>query len=273
MARKRTAAPSGKPKNTVAQARSGQRRSHGQLWEQFKSLAALIAIFLAIRAFVIEAYRIPSASMVPSMLVGDWLFVNKFIYGPTIPFTNRPIRTRIPGTSIRFYRDPKRGDIVVFKSPPQVDQPDDPTPTLVKRVVGMPGDTVHMRGGLLHVNGLPQRQGFAANQEPPPPGAGDEYNPLFEWQHNVELKGSRFGAPPRRPTHDDWGPLLIPESHYMMLGDNRYQSKDSRYWGLVPRNNVRGQPIFVYYSYDPECGSGVCPLTDIRWSRIGHLFR
>ena len=135
--RKRTPA-SGKPKNTVAQARGGKSPSAGRSWESFKSLVALIAIFLAIRAFVIEAYRIPSGSMVPSLLVGDWLFVNKFIYGPTIPFTGSPIRIRIPGTPIRFYRDPHRGDIVVFQSPPQVDQPEDPTPTLVKRLIGMP---------------------------------------------------------------------------------------------------------------------------------------
>lgn len=273
MARKRSPAPGGKPKNTVAQARSGKSQSQGRLWEQLKSLGALILIFLAIRAFVIEAYRIPSPSMVPSLLVGDWLFVNKFIYGPTIPFTGRPIRVRIPGTGARLYRDPKRGDIVVFESPPQPDQPEDLTPTLVKRVVGTPGDTLHMRRGLLHVNGMPQRQGFAASQEPPPPGEGELYNPLFEWQQRSALRGTRFGAPPQRPTLDDWGPLLVPAGHYMMLGDNRYQSKDSRYWGLVPRRNVRGQPIFVYYSYDPECRSGVCPITDIRWRRIGHLIR
>jgi signal peptidase I len=268
--RKRTTS-SGKPKGTVAQAR-GKAPSSGRAWETFKSLIALVAIFLAIRAFVIEAYRIPSGSMVPSLLVGDWLFVNKFIYGPTIPFTGKPIRLRIPGTAIRFYRDPHRGDIVVFQSPPQIDQPEDPTPTLVKRTIGMPGDTIYMRKGLVYVNGIAQRQGYGAH-EPPPPEVPGSYDPLFEWQHRFELKGTRFGAPPARPVHDDWGPLLIPPAHYMMLGDNRYNSKDSRYWGFVPRNNVRGEPIFVYYSYDPECGSGVCPLTDIRWSRLGHLIR
>ena len=272
VARKRTPS-SNKPKNTVAQARGGGRRpSSGKTWENFKSIVALVAIFLGIRAFIIEAYRIPSGSMEPSLLVGDWLFVNKFIYGPTIPFTNHPIRARIPGTPLRFYRDPRRGDIVVFQSPPQVDQPEDPTPTLVKRVIGMPGDTIYMRKGLVYVNGIAQRQGYGAHAAPTPDQTS-EYNPLFDWQHGFERRGTRFAAPPPRPTHDDWGPLRIPENRYMMLGDNRYNSKDSRYWGLVPRNNVRGQPIFVYYSYDPECGSGVCPLTDIRWKRIGHLIR
>jgi signal peptidase I len=272
VAPRKRSTPTAKPKGSVAQARGVKSPAPGRHWESFKSLAALLAIFFAIRIFVIEAYRIPSGSMVPSLLVGDWLFVNKFIYGPSLPYTTKPIRVRIPGTPIRFYRDPRRGDIVVFQSPPQIDQPEDPTPTLVKRLIGMPGDTIYMRKGLVYVNGMPQRQGYGAH-EPPPPGAAESYDPLFDWQHKFELKGTRFGAPPARPAHDEWGPLLIPENRYMMMGDNRYNSKDSRYWGFVPRNNVRGQPIFVYYSYDPECGSGVCPLTDIRWSRIGHLIR
>ena len=270
---KKSRTTAGQKKGSVAQVRGVKRPRSGSTWESFKSLALLVAIFLAVRAFVVEAYRIPSPSMVPSLLVGDWLFVNKFIYGPTIPFTNNPIRIRIPGTSLRLYRDPRRGDIVVFQSPRQLDQPEDPTPTLVKRVVGIPGDTLHMRRGLLHVNGIPQRQGYGASLETPTQEERESYHPLFDWQHAFEVKRSRFGAPPTRPTHDDWGPLVVPAGHYMMLGDNRYKSKDSRYWGLVPRVNVRGQPIFVYYSYEPECGSGVCPLTDIRWSRIGHLIK
>jgi len=274
VASRKRSSGSSKPKGTVAQAR-GKAPSSGKTWESFKSLVALVAIFLAIRAFVVEAYRIPSGSMVPSLLVGDWLFVNKFIYGPNIPFTNTPIRLHIPGTPIRAYREPHRGDVVVFESPYQADEAavgHDPTPTLVKRLIGLPGDTIYMRKGLVYINGMPQRQGYG-NHEPPPPGVAESSDPLFDWQHRFEVKGSRFGAAPARPVHDDWGPLLIPPAHYMMLGDNRYNSKDSRYWGFVPRNNVRGEPIFVYYSYDPECGSGVCPLTDIRWSRLGHLIR
>ena len=272
MARKRPA--NNKPKSAVAQARGGavRRPAPGRAWESFKSLLALVAIFLAIRAFIIEAYRIPSGSMEPSLLVGDWLFVNKFIYGPTIPFTNHVIRLRVPGTSLHLYRDPRRGDIVVFDSPTQIDQPEDPNPRLVKRVIGLPGDTIMMRKGLVSINGMPQRQGWGAGAVVDP-AAASHHDPLFDWQHGFELKGSRFGAPPAEPTLDDWGPLRIPENHYMMLGDNRYQSKDSRYWGLVPRDNVRGQPLFVYYSYDRECGSGVCFLTDVRWSRIGHIIR
>jgi signal peptidase I len=259
--------------SSVARARETRRPSSGRTWEGFKSLAALIAIFLAIRIFIVQAYRIPSASMVPTLLVSDWLFVNQFIYGPTLPFTNHPIRIRIPGTPVRLYKDPKRGEIVVFQSPPQLDQPEDPTPTLVKRVIAMPGDTIYMRKGLVYLNGIPQRKDYGAVPTADELSDASKYYSGFDWQHKFEIKGSRFGPPPPQPTHDDWGPLLVPAGHYMMLGDNRYNSKDSRYWGFVPRNNVRGEPIFVYYSFDKECGSGVCFLTDIRWSRIGHVIR
>jgi signal peptidase I len=262
--------------NVVAQARgkTAPKRTGSTFWEHFKSILGAVAIYLVIRTFLIEAFRIPSGSMIPSLLVGDWLFVNKLIYGPTIPFTS----TRLPG-----YREPRRGDVAVFKSPDQIDQPDDPNPTLVKRIVGMPGDTLYMRQGLLHVNGVPQRQGFAAASNPV--GDPDEYSPLFEWQQRVALKGSRFGDAPAKATHDHWGPLLIPRGFYFMMGDNRYCSKDSRYWGIVPRGNLKGRPLIVYYSYtpggppDPSGCSGETSdrplsfITDIRWGRIGHLIR
>jgi signal peptidase I len=156
---------------------------------------------------------------------------------------------------------------VVFVSPTQIDQPEDPNPTLVKRLVGMPGDTLFMRDGKLFVNGIEQRQGYGANSEP---GDPNETNPLYVWQKRFELSGSRFGPAPAEPTHDNWGPLLIPSRHYFMMGDNRYQSKDSRYWGLVPRENVRGRPLFVYYSWNADDSDRLLPfITDIRWRRIG----
>ena len=265
MATKKRSAQPPASRDVVRQARGGKSPSaRGRArWEGFKSIAGAILIFLVFRTFLVEAFRIPSGSMIPALLVGDWLFVNKLVYGPHIPFTS----VNLPG-----YSEPKRADVVVFESPPQSDQPWDPTPTLVKRLIGMPGDTIMMREGVVYVNGIAQRQGFGASENPV--GDPDETSPLFAWQHSHELRGTRFGAPPAQPTHDHWGPLLIPPRRYMMLGDNRYFSKDSRYWGLVPRENVRGRPIFVYYSYDPERGSPfVRALTAIRWGRIGHLIR
>lgn len=255
---------SDKPASAVAALRKGEGRRFDakRFWEGFKSIAGTIAIFLLLRTFLIEAYRIPSGSMIPAMLIGDWLFVNKLRYGPHLPFT----RINLPG-----YAEPQRGEIVVFVSPPQVDQPWDPTPTLVKRLIGMPGDTLHAREGVVHVNGVAQRQGWAASL----PGApGGETHPLFAWQQRIAVTGSRLGEPPARPTLDDWGPLVIPEGHYWMMGDNRYNSKDSRYWGIVPRENVRGRPLFVYYSWNADDSDRPLPfLTDIRWSRIGHRLR
>jgi signal peptidase I len=249
-------------KGSVAALRGGSvTRSPGRkAWEAFKSIAGTVAIFLLLRTFLIEAYRIPSGSMIPALLVGDWLFVNKLRYGPHIPFT----RINLPG-----YAEPQRGEVVVFESPPQIDQPWDPTPTLVKRLVGMPGDTIYMRDAVLYVDGIAQQLGYTSPEQTK--GDGTYADPLFEWQHKFEVKKTRFGEPPAQPTHDNWGPLVIPPGHLFMMGDNRYDSKDGRYWGLVPRRNVRGRPMFVYYSFVPQRESDrpVSFITDIRWWRIG----
>ena len=272
-------------KNVVAQARGKKAppkapgATRRAAWETFKSIAGAVAIYLVIRTLFVEAFRIPSGSMIPTLLIGDWLFVNKLVYGPTIPFTN----THLPG-----YSHPKRNDVVVFVSPYQPDENAkgaDPTPTLVKRLVGAAGDTLYMRGGLLYRNGQPQPPVPAAAKNWFNPAAATTTDPLFAWQHHYELKNTRFGSAPEVPTLDNWGPLLIPAGHYFMMGDNRYCSKDSRYWGLVPKDNIRGRPLFVYYSYVPGPGSddtqcdGVRSdrpipfISDIRWSRIGHMIR
>jgi signal peptidase I len=273
--------PGGKS-NVVAQARAGGGAARppflNRLWEQIKSFAGAVLIYLVIRTLLMEAFRIPSGSMIPTLMVGDWLFVNKVAYGPHIPFTQH----HLPG-----YRSPTRGDVIVFESPYQADEAArgaDPTPTLVKRLVGTPGDTLYMRNGMLYRNGLEQRQGFGMEKNWK---AGENNtDPLFEWQHKYEVKGSRFPAPPAQPTHDTWGPLLIPPEHYFMMGDNRYCSKDGRYWGLVPRENIRGRPMFIYYSYrtsadntdgpdcNPDTSDRVLPfITDIRWGRLGHWIK
>ncbi len=254
-----------KPKNLVAAARTGggSRIDPKKVWEAFKSIAATIAIYLVLKTFLIEAYRIPSGSMIPSLLVGDWLFVNKLRFGPHLPFT----RINLPG-----YAEPQRGDIVVFVSPPQLDQPWDLTPMLVKRLVGMPGDTVHSREGVVHINGVPQRLGYSVAMSGGSPG--DLYSPAFDWQRQLAVADTAYGRAPERPTLDDWGPLVVPDGHFWMMGDSRYDSKDSRYWGPVPRENVRGRPLFVYYSWNADDSDRPLPfITDIRWSRIGHVIR
>ena len=266
--------------NVVSQARGRKATGSSRLraaWEVVKSFSGAFLIYLVVNTFLLAAYRIPSGSMIPTLLVGDWLFVNKAVYGPHIPFT----RVRLPG-----YREPRRGDVIVFESPYQADEAArgaDPTPTLVKRMVGMPGDTLFMREGLLFVNGTPQRQGFGATSRASSESSQPtDTDPLFDWQHRIESTQSRFGPAPAQPTHDRWGPLIIPSGYFFMMGDNRYCSKDGRYWGLVPRDNIRGRPLFVYYSYRPTTGDACSgdasdrPLpfiTDIRWGRIGSRIR
>jgi signal peptidase I len=259
------AARSGKS-SSRAPKRSSRANQGGSWWESVRAFLGTVLVFLVIRAFLVEAFRIPSGSMIPTLLVGDWLFVNKLVYGPHVPFTS----VNLPG-----YADPKRGDVVVFVSPYQADEAErgnDPTPTLVKRLWGTPGDTLYMRDGLLHINGIAQPQGYLASQNPK--GDPNEVSELFAWQKQYALAGSRFGAAPGQPTHDNWGPLVVPPGYYLMLGDNRYNSKDSRYWGFVPRAYVRGRPLFVYYSYDTEAGTPwLRGLTEVRWGRIGHRIR
>jgi signal peptidase I len=216
------------------------------------------------RAFIVEAYRIPSPSMVPTLLVGDWLFVNKFIYGAHIPFTS---------AHLPVVRDPRRRDVVVFESPYQADEAArgaDPKPTLVKRLIGISGDTLYMRNAVLYVNGVAQTEPYTRHD----PNAIDGVDQLFDWQKTAGLHTSRFGPAPAQPTHDNWGPIVVPPGKLFMMGDNRYDSKDSRYWGFVPRDNVRGEPMFVYYSWNADDSDRPLPaLTDIRWGRIGHWIR
>ncbi len=265
--------------NVVAQARGSKGRAKGSvmraIWENIKSLAGAVLIYLVIKTFLMEAFRIPSGSMIPTLMVGDWLFVNKIAFGAHLPFTN----SHLPG-----YHTPAHGDVVVFVSPFQPDEAaigDDPTPTLVKRLVGTPGDTLYMRAGMLYRNGIEQRQGYGTSQNWK--GSPDETSTLYDWQHDYELKTSRFGPAPAQPTHDNWGPFVIPPEKYFMMGDNRYCSKDGRYWGLVPRENLRGRPMFIYYSYrtppksdessdcNPDTSDRVLPfITDVRWGRLGH---
>jgi signal peptidase I len=249
-----------------------------------KLLACGIAAYLAVRALFVEAYQIPSGSMVPTMLAGDWILVNKLVFGPRVPFT----AVSLPG-----YRGPHRGDVVVFLAPRSADQASPTQPpgsTTVKRVIGVPSDTIYMRAGLVYVNGIPYPQGAVSRTNPK--GDPDETSELFLWQRQIEAHGTRFGEPPAVITHDNWGPLLVRSGGYFMLGDSRYASRDSRYWGLVGRSSIVGMPLIVYFSYAgsaregghsdqifdpssrPDAADG--PLTfieHVRWRRIGRWVR
>jgi len=226
----------------------------------------VLAIVLGTRQLVAEAFRIPSGSMEPTLLVGDWLFVNKLRFGPHIPFTSHSL----PG-----YARPQRGDVIVFTSPPQDMtiriSPEQVTPTLVKRIVAVAGDTILMRQGQLMVNGTVVA---SPNLFVLPDSLADQPQAIFGWQHQIEVRASRFGLPVPAPSLHGWGPLVVPAGTFFMMGDNRDNSVDSRYYGPVPRANFLGTPMFVYYSYDPERGVDYFRgLTAIRWRRLGTWIR
>lgn len=229
-----------------------RRRLLGMVWEWAKAIQLAFIIFLLSRAFLIEMFKIPSGSMEGTLLVGDFLIVNKLLYGAELPFIGR----QLPAV-----RDPAAGDVVVFQ------WPEDPTKNFVKRLVGLPSDTVEMRQGTLLRNGEVQREVYATHRDL----AFDPANDDFRWQRDFVVPGVDVRR--YHPSRNNWGPLVVPDRHYFMLGDNRDNSLDSRYWGFVPDSLVRGSPILVYYSYSPDSSDALAWLTRVRWQRLGELIR
>lgn len=218
-----------------------------------RSLGMAVVLFLIIKTFLLEAFQIPSGSMERTLLAGDFLFVNKAVYGAQIPGTH----ARLPG-----FESPRRGDVIVFEFPKN------PELNYVKRVIGVAGDTVEMRAGQVWVNGKRLDEPYIQRLDP----THDVHDPEFNWQ-----RGYFVGAPddPRRlhPTRDSWGPVAVPSGKYFVLGDNRDNSADSRYWGFVDATAVKGRPLVVYFSYDREAHDALPWLTDIRWHRLGSVVR
>ena len=188
-----------------------------------------------------------------TLLSGDFLFVNKLVYGAEIPGTD----LRLPAITT-----PERGDIIVFR------YPRDETLNYVKRVVAVGGDTVAMRQGRLFVNGLAVDEPWVMRSQ----NRRDGYDPDFRWQREFYV-GRRTDRVARRPTRDNWGPLWVPDDHYFVLGDNRDNSSDSRYWGFVPTEEIKGRPAFVYFSYERDAGEALSWVTTIRWDRLGRRIR
>ena len=232
-------------------------RSPAQHWGLFlewaKSFTIAIILFLFVRTFLVEAFKIPSGSMEKTLLVGDFLLVNKMVYGAEIPFT---------GKHLPAIRRPQRGDVIVFQWPL------DPTKNFVKRLVGVPGDTLYMKSGELYVNGEHQNERYVTHSEPDM----DPSPPDFDWQKKYVVKTAEAAAV-SQPSRNNWGPLVVPKDEYFVLGDNRDNSLDSRYWQFVPDSLIRGRPMFVYYSYDPDSLDRMSWLTRIRWTRIGERVR
>lgn len=222
--------------------------------EWVRAAAWALGIWLVLSTFLVQAYFIPSPSMEKTLLVGDVLFVNKFLFGAKIPFIN----AHLPAV-----REPKHGDIVVFISPTQ-------DSTLVKRLIGLPGDTLEMHVGVLYRNGKameePYVQGLVPENTLDPRSRADMR--AMHLPHYIGADAAGY-----LPDVHDWGPLLVPPDSLWMMGDNRDHSLDSRFWGFVPRTNVRGTPIIIYYSWDHDSYRPLPFFTATRWGRILHIPR
>lgn len=219
------------------------------LYDWAKSLSLALVLFFLVRAFLVEAFKIPTGSMEGTLLVGDFLLVNKLVYGAEVPLTGR----RLPAL-----REPAVGDILVFQWPV------DPAVNFVKRLVGVPGDTLSMVDGVLFRNGKAQWEPYVSRVDPDADPAAEE----FRWQREFLVRHAT-ASPSYHPSRNNWGPLEVPTKHFFVLGDNRDNSLDSRYWGFVADSLVRGSPMMVYYSFSPDSATNFDWFRRARWQRIG----
>ena len=234
---------------TKAQAaeEQGAQQSGETLWEAIASYAAVLVVGIFILTFLGQNFVIPSGSMENTLLVGDHLLVDRITLSPEAKWM-----------PLVHYREPKRGDIIVFIKPvpdvtPGYDQPQ--YLYLVKRLVGVPGDHIHLHDGMVYVNGVAQPQVATAEQAPAAPWEQtflDEFPsvaPVPQPENYItEAWATEFSS------HVVNGDLVVPAGEYFMMGDNRHNSADSRFWGFVPRANIVGRPLFNYWSFEANDG-------------------
>lgn len=247
-----SAPPGGGAEGDAGRVSLGRSDAHTRTALRFASSLLFAAVlFVLVRTFVVEAYRIPTGSMENTLLVGDFLLVNKMVFGTPIPGTDRRVGA---------VREPALGDVVVFHPPHE------PGRNYVKRVVGVPDDTLEMRDKRLYRNGGLADEPFARHDG----DRGDSVHPDMRWQSGYLIASGRRKY---QPTRDNWGPIVVPPDRYFVLGDNRDNSEDSRYWGFVEREKIRGQPWRVYYSFVPTSESSLPFLRRVRWTRLGEAVR
>lgn len=199
-------------------------QSKTKVKEYIESIIIAILIALFIRTFIICAYKIPSRSMVPTLLVGDHILVNKFIYGVKIPLIRRTI---VP------FREPKRGEIVVFIFP------NDRSKDFIKRVIGVAGDKIEIKNKKIFIN--------------------DQ-----EYKDSYGIYSDSFILPGSMQPRDNFGPVTVPEKSIFVMGDNRDESLDSRFWGFVDLKDVEGKAFVIYWSWNRD-------EHNLRWERLGQL--
>jgi signal peptidase I len=246
-------------------------------FEAAASICSVLVVGLFILTFLAQNFVIPSGSMEKTLLVGDHLVVDRITIAPPTPWM-----------PLVHYREPKRNDIVVFIKPGELDADGKPTIMfLVKRLIGVPGDHIHLRDGIVIVNGVAQSQPHAQPTTP------ENYQEFLDAFPSVAPYPTPGGATERWavdfPSHVENGDLVVPPGKYFMMGDNRHNSLDSRYWGFVPRENIVGRPLFNYWSFNtPEhqyeetgLASNIAWMghvalhffTETRWKRTLHLVR
>ena len=199
--------------------------------EYSKSFFPVILVVFLIRSFIVEPFKIPSGSMMPTLLAGDFILVNKFTYGLRVPILNN------------IFLDighPKRGDVFVFHYPP------DPSIDYIKRVVGLPGDKITYRDKQLYINGQKLDVSFTENYQYVGSGLNMVYGKRYKEQlgdkkHDILIEDNAFS----KEADEE-----VPPGHYFAMGDNRDNSKDSRYWGFVPENNIVGRAFFIWWNFD-----------------------
>ena len=201
-----------------------KRRRKSIVREYAEAIAIAVLLALVIRSLVVQAFTIPSGSMMDTLLVGDYILVNKFLYGPELPLTE----LHLPG-----FRDPKRGDIIVFK------YPQDEKRDFIKRIVATAGERVQVRGQQVLVNGKPLREPYTK-----PVDGGVRGSEAY--------CGYAYGCEP----------TVVPPDSYFVMGDNRDNSQDSRYWGFVKRDKIKGKAFLIYWSWDSD-------RHWLRWWRLG----
>lgn len=214
------------------------------VWREWlESLIVIALLAFVIRSFVVAPFKIPSSSMVPTLQVGDYLFVLRYPYGFRIPLTDIQL----------FSKPPKRGDVAVFV------YPEDKSKDYIKRIIGLPGDTIKYVNNRLWVNGkeIPQRRKgkytyFLGGGEVDVSELYEER--LFDVTHEILRKDFSIRD----------GQWKVPEGHYFVLGDNRNNSRDSRFWGFVPQSYLVGRAVIVWWSWDPA-------VDEVRWNRLGHV--
>jgi signal peptidase I len=187
------------------------------LREYFESIVIAVILALFIRTFVVQAFKIPTGSMEPNLLIGDHLLVNKFVFAPTTSIE----KAILPIGTI------KRLDVIVFK------YPEEPERDFIKRVIGLPGETVELREKKVYVNGTALDEPYAHFLAPPSGSGGNEYHEVTSFD-----------------VRERYGPVTVPPDHFFVMGDNRDNSQDSRYWGFLPRDYIKGKALVIYWSYE-----------------------